>query len=191
MTVSTHAPRISPVTDPSPDVAETLAKTLATGDGRPLNIFATLAQHPRLLKRFNVLGGMFLAHGLLPARERELVVLRVAWRCRSVYEWGQHVLIGRKAGITDAELVALTRPVAEGGWSRADATLLEFTDEVLDRVDVSDEVWQAAAENLSDDQLIELTMLVGFYRMAAGFLNAVRVEREAQLPGWPEAAEDV
>lgn len=184
MTVSTTPPpRIPPVTEPSPEVAEALAKTLSK-DGRPLNIFATLAQHPRLLKRFNVLGGMFLAHGRLPARERELVVLRVAWRCQSVYEWGQHVVIGRKAGITDEELAALTRPVSEGGWSPADATLLTFTDELLDRVDVSDEVWQAAAERLSDDQLIELTMLVGFYRMVAGFLNAVRVEREPGLPGW-------
>ena len=158
MTVSTTPPpRIPPVTEPSPEVAEALAKTLSK-DGRPLNIFATLAQHPRLLKRFNVLGGMFLAHGRLPARERELVVLRVAWRCQCVYEWGQHVVIGRKAGITDEELAALTRPVSEGGWSPADATLLTFTDELLDRVDVSDEVWQAAAERLSDDQLIELVV---------------------------------
>jgi 4-carboxymuconolactone decarboxylase len=179
------AARIGPVTDPAPEVAATLAKTMSGADGVPLNIFATLAHHPRLLKRFNVLGGMFLAHGELPARERELVVLRTAWRAGSEYEWGQHVVIGARAGVTEAEMQALTRPLAEGDWSSGDTVLLTFADEVLDRVDVSDETWGATCRSLSRAQIIELTMLVGFYRMVAGFLNVVRVEREGDLPGWP------
>jgi 4-carboxymuconolactone decarboxylase len=178
--------RIKPVSDPGPEVAATLAKTLSDAHGVPLNIFATLAHHPRLLKRFNVLGGMFLAHGELPARERELVVLRTAWRAGSEYEWGQHVVIGARAGVTEAEIKAVTRPLAEGGWTGSDSVLLTFTDEVLDHIDVSEEIWKAAREHWSEAQIIELTMLVGFYRMVAGFLNAVRVEREGELPGWPD-----
>jgi 4-carboxymuconolactone decarboxylase len=181
--------RIGPVTDPDAEVASTLAKTLSDADGVPLNIFATLAHHPRLLKRFNVLGGMFLAHGELPARERELVVLRTAWRSGSEYEWSQHVVIGARVGVTEAETEALTRPLAEGGWSSSETVLLAFVDEVLDQVDVSDETWRAACRYWSDAQVIELTMLVGFYRMVAGFLNAVRVEREGELPGWPPGVE--
>src|SRR2546423_12722776 len=102
------APRIPPVTDPSPEVVELLGKT-AISDGPPLNIFATLAHHPRLLKRFNVLGGLFLGRGLLPARERELVILRTGWRTRCEYEFGQHTVLGRRAGLDDDEIRRVTR----------------------------------------------------------------------------------
>src|SRR2546423_11677306 len=61
------------------------------------NIFATLVRHPGLFRHWLPFGGKLLA-GKLPGRERELLILRTAWNCRSDYEWGQHVLIGRAAG---------------------------------------------------------------------------------------------
>lgn len=178
-------PRLKPVANPSPEVAEILSRTLADDSGTPLTIFRTLAHHPRLLKRFNVMGGLFLAHGELPARERELVVLRTAWRSGAAYEWGQHVLIGRRAGLTEDEIIRVTRPDHEAGWPASDATLLRFTDELLDRADVSDESWAVQRERWSSAQLVELMLLVGFYRMVAGFMNATRLQLEDDLPGWP------
>lgn len=178
-------PRIPTVENAEGDLGETLAKTLADPGGRPLNIFLTMANHPRLLKRWNVLAGAFLAHGLLPARERELVVLRTAWRTRARYEWGQHVLIGREAGVSEDEIAAVAREGLEG-WPPREEALLRFTDELLRDVDVSDEVWEPVARTLDNAELVELVMLVGLYRMAAGFLNALRVTPESYLPGWPE-----
>lgn len=183
-------PRIAPLEEPGPEVAETLSRTLADDDGVPLNIFRTLAHHPRLLKRFNALGGVFLAHGEMPARERELVVLRTAWRSGSEYEWGQHVVIGRRVGLTDDEIVRLARPDEDDCWSAADTALLRFTDELLDTADVGPEAWQAQRERWSDAQLVELVMLVGFYRMVAGFLKTAGVRQEDDLPGWPERSAD-
>jgi 4-carboxymuconolactone decarboxylase len=177
-------PRIPPVEDPDEATSQTLARTLVGTSGRPLAIFRTMAHHPRLLKRFNVLGGLFMAHGELPVRERELVVLRVAWRSRSHYEWGQHVLIARQAGIDDAAIAA----VAELGsalWTGAERDLFRFVDELLDTADAGDETWDAQRARWTDAQLIELVTLVGFYRMTAGFLNVFGVQPEAQLPGWP------
>ncbi|MFM9226530.1 MAG: hypothetical protein ACKOQ1_07895, partial [Actinomycetota bacterium] len=82
-------PRIPIVENPSEEVLETDAKGIASPDGNPINIFATLAHHPKVLKRFTNYAGFFLNKGLLPAREREIVILRVGWNCRSVYEFGQ------------------------------------------------------------------------------------------------------
>ena len=67
-------------------------------NGEPLNIFGTLAHHPKLLKRWLVFGNHVLAKSTLPARDRELLILRTGWRCRAPYEWAQHVLIGRAVG---------------------------------------------------------------------------------------------
>lgn len=181
-------PRIDPVLEPAADVAAVLATTLRGPGEAPLNVFATLARHPRLLKRFNALGGLFVVHGELPARERELVVLRTAWITRSEYEWGQHVLLGRRAGVTDEELGRLVRPVERTLWPVEDAALLEFVDELVVTCDVGDERWAVQRERWSDAQLLELVMLAGFYRMLAGALNAVRVQPEPELPGFPAGA---
>ena len=71
------SPRIAPVTNPSDEVKETYAKGISAADGNPINIFATLAHHPKVLKRFTNYAGYFLNKGLVPAREREIVILRV------------------------------------------------------------------------------------------------------------------
>jgi 4-carboxymuconolactone decarboxylase len=175
-------PRIPPLTDPSPEVAELLDKT-GVGPGPPLNIFTTLAHHPRLLKRFNVLGGLFLGRGLLPARERELVVLRTGWRTGCEYEFGQHVLLGRRAGLGDDEIRRVTGDGA--GWSPDDALLIRLADEVHETRDVSDELWAELGRRWDRAQLLELVALAGFYGMVCALLNAARVQREPGVPGWP------
>ena len=84
------------------------------------NIFRTLAHHPKLLKRWLGFGNHVLNKSTLPPRERELVILRVGWRCNADYEFGQHITIGREAGVTDDEIrrLATEEIVARGsGWS--------------------------------------------------------------------------
>lgn len=181
-------PRVTPVVDPEPDVADQLAKTLGDDRGVPLAIFRTMARHPRLMKRFNVLGGFFLTRGELPARERELVVLHTAWRSGCVYEWAQHVLIGGRSGLTPDEIERVARPDRAGEWSSADAALLRAADEVLEHADLSDTTWDGLGERFDHAQRVELVMLVGFYRMTAGFLNATGVQPDDGLPGWPAGA---
>ena len=87
------------------------------GEQRPLNIFATLAHHPKLMKRWMVFGNHVLAKSTLPARDRELLILRTGWLCSAPYEWGQHVAIGRSAGLTDEEIVRLSQGLDAPGWT--------------------------------------------------------------------------
>ena len=180
-------PRLPPVEpDPSTgaELAELLDKT-AVGDGDALNIFRTLAHQPKLLKRFNLLGGAFLAHGVLPAREREIVILRVGWNCRSVYEFGQHTLIGRDAGLTDDEIAALATTRAGGSWNADDEALIALADEICGDDCAGHATFDALRRRWNDAELVELVALVGFYRMVSGFLNTMGVQPEEGLPGWP------
>ena len=171
-----QAPRIRAVTQPDPEVSETLGKTLLRPGQDPLNIFRTLAVHPALLKRFNIFTGLFISKGELPPRERELLILRVAARTACRYEWHQHVPIAVAAGVSEQEVAALETDGAEHLWSADDRTLLQVADDLLETDDVSDAVWARAREAWSDAQLVEMIMLVGCYRMVAGFLRSVRVE---------------
>jgi len=99
------APRIPPLAAGEGD-AQT-AELLATVEGAGAsNIFTTLVRHPGLFRKWSPFGGKLLS-GKLPARERELLILRTGWRCQSAYEWGQHVRIGLASGITDATWAVL------------------------------------------------------------------------------------
>jgi len=170
--------------DPSPEVEELLDKTRIR-QGPPLNIFATMAHHPRLLKRFNVLGGLFMGRGVLPARERELVILRTAWRTGCVYEFGQHRLLATREGLTEDEIRRVTEESTE--WPEGDAPLIRLADEVHTNRDVSDELWAELKRRWGEAELIELVALAGFYGMVATFLNATRVQLDPGVPGWPDS----
>jgi alkylhydroperoxidase family enzyme len=181
------APRIEPidlddVTDA--ELRDTLAGAL-THDGRPLNIFGVLGHHPKLLKRFNLLGGFILNKGLIPERERELVILRVGWNARAVYEFGQHTVIGQRCGLTDDEIAALTSSPDDHEWSPDDRALIALADDLHDDDCVSDDTWRALAARWSEAELVELLVVAGFYRLVSGFLNSAGVQLDDGIPGFP------
>src|SRR5262249_17456488 len=95
------SPRIPPLA--AAELHAEQRELLADGSLR-LNIFRTLVHHPGLFRKWLPFGGKLLAGGKLSARDRELVILRTAFRCRARYEWAQHVAIARTAGLTDDEI---------------------------------------------------------------------------------------
>jgi alkylhydroperoxidase family enzyme len=175
-------PRMAPIAgdDLPADVLEALGPDMAT-----MNIFATMANHPGLLRRYLPFGGKLLAGGAIDPRQRELLILRSGWNARCEYEWGQHVRIGQQAGLTDDEIDRIAAGPGARGWSATDALLLTACDELCANHDLSDPTWSALTEVLDTRQLVELTLLVGHYVMLAGMLNSLRVQREPGVAGFP------
>jgi len=157
-------------------------------EGPVLNIFRTLARNEPLFKQFSRLGGHLLRRGEVPAREREIVILRVGFRCASEYEFGQHTVIGKATGLTDDEIARLAHEDASG-WSGDDAALVAMADELCADDMVSDATWKLLAARWSDAQLLELLMLAGYYQLVSGVLNSAGVPLEPTTPGWPEGAQ--
>ncbi len=154
-------------------------------DGADLNIFATLVRHPRLFSRWSAFGGMLLVRGELPARDRELLILRTAWNCNADYEWGQHERIARATGLSDDEIAGAARGPDTGSWSALDAALLRACDELHHESSISDDTWAILAEHYDDHQLIEVCMVIGQYHLVAFTLNSLGVEREPGVEGLP------
>ena len=151
-------------------------------DGAPAsNIFTTLVRHPGLFRRWLPLGGKLLA-GKLPPRDRELLILRTAVLCRADYEWGQHTLIARAVGISEAE-IEQTRSGPDAGWDAFDAVLMRAADELHETARISDDTWKALSERYDERQLIEVPMLVGHYHMVAFALNTLGVPLEPGVSG--------
>jgi alkylhydroperoxidase family enzyme len=149
------------------------------------NIFPTFAQHPDFFRAWLPFGGFLLTAGRLSGRDRELLILRTAVRCKSSYEWGQHVRISLDGGI-DRDTIdrVLEGPDAEG-WSGHEAALLRAADELHDSARISDATWQTLAEAYDSGQLIEATMVIGHYHMLAFALNSFGVELDDGLEPLP------
>ena len=172
------APRIGPLPEAQWDdaVRELLASRAA--DGPVQNIFSTLARHPELFRRWMGFAGKLLLAGMLPARDRELLILRTGWNCGSDYEWGQHVRIGRMAGLSVDEIARIPQGPDATGWAPFDATLLRAADQLHAQSFISDQTWEELARRYDERQLIEVPMLVGNYHAVAFTLNSLGVERE-------------
>jgi 4-carboxymuconolactone decarboxylase len=175
-------PRIPPL---PPEERDDQARELLSGAGagQATAIFDTLVRHPGLFRKWLPFGGKLLS-GKLPPRERELLILRTGWRCQAEYEWGQHVVIGKEAGITDEEVERVKAGPDDEGWSDFDATLLRAADELHDDSCISDATWAALAERYDEKQLIEVTMVVGQYHLVSFALNSLGVQREPGVAGF-------
>jgi 4-carboxymuconolactone decarboxylase len=179
----TDGPRITPL--PVAERDERTAALLAPlrfGDD-DMNLFATLARHPRLLKRWSQFGGLLLFGGTLSHRDREVLILRTAANTGADYEWGHHTFLARSAGLTDEEVTALAAP--EPDLSTDDLLLVRAADELHADGVIGDETWAALADRYDEQQLIELCMVVGQYHLVAFTLNSLRVEREPGFGGIP------
>jgi alkylhydroperoxidase family enzyme len=156
----------------------------ALGPAGDLNIFRTMAQHPKLMRSWLPFGGRLLQGSSLPAADRELVILRVAAACGSDYEWGQHVAIARDVGLSDDRIRAAGLDGVEpvDGLSAWDAAVLRATDELVVDHCLSDQSWAALSERYDTQQLLEVAMLAGHYAMLAGVLRSAGVRAEGPLP---------
>lgn len=180
-------PRVSPL--PADEWSDEVKDLLGAAgpDGRPpLNIFTTLAHHPKLLKRWLVFGSHVLGKSTLGARERELVILRVGWLCRSAYEFGQHTAIGRDSGLGDEEIRRLTEGPDAPGWDDFDRTLLRAADELCGDAFLSDETWRALSQRYSTQQILDLIFAVGQYQLVSMALNSLGVQLDPGVPGFPD-----
>ncbi len=150
-----------------------------------MNLFATLARHPRLLKRWSAFGGLLLFGGVLSDRDRELLIMRTAANTGADYEWGHHEVLAEAAGLTSEEVRRIVDGPDAEGWSDHDAALLRAADELHHAGVISDATWAALASSLDEQQLIEVPMVVGQYHMVAFTLRSLGVEREPGFEGVP------
>ncbi len=190
MSETSHA-RIRPLTPPyQPDTELTLRKWMPPGSAvEPLKLFRTLAVHDELMSRMRPLGAGLLGHGRIEPREREIVIHRTCARAGAEYEWGVHVVVyGRPLGLTAEQITATVHGGADDpAWSPGDALLVALADELHDTCAVSGRLWDQLAGRYGDDQLVELIVLAGWYRLLCVVINAAGVEREAWAPGFAAA----
>jgi 4-carboxymuconolactone decarboxylase len=179
------SPRIAPLTEAEWTAEQRQELEPVYREGQLYNVVDTLTRHWAAYQKFGVWGRHVLGEtSTLPPRDRELLILRTGWLCRAEYEWGQHVVFGKKAGLTDAEIARIKEGPDAPDWAPFDATLLRAADELPADAFISDRTWAALSERYRTEQLMDVVFAVGQYTLVSMALNTFGVQLDKGVMGF-------
>jgi len=181
--MTTDRGRIAPAAAPfAPEIQAALDRIMPAGVP-PLLLFTTLARNPRVFQRF--MAGGLLDRGAITLREREIMIDRTTALCGSEYEWGVHVtFFAGKAGLTPAEVRATVKDAA--AWTPREQLIVDLANALHERATVDESLWQKLKKEFSDEQLIELIALAGFYHMVSFLTNGLALGNEPWAERFPD-----
>lgn len=172
-------------TDDAREVFAFWGEPNAWEEGSKTNIVNTMATHPPLGKVYNIWGKHFLLSNTLSTRVLELIVLRVAWRVKSEYEWHNHVGYALNAGLTLEEIAAIKEKIADGNWKEDDEVVLRAVDQLIDKGRINDTLWKKLTKRFNKQQMMDLIFTIGHYVMTSWALSSFGVQLESPDPiGW-------
>jgi alkylhydroperoxidase family enzyme len=163
-------PRIPPVPAKNPD--GTVRQTA--------NVFQTFVRNPPADRLRGAINNHVNSRSTLSPRQRELLLMRIGVLCRSEYEYAAHNRVGRRAGMTDADIDRILRGPGSGGDPVEDA-LLEATDELHEREMISAETWHTLAGAFDTRQLFDVLIAVGGYRSTSMLINTAGVQLDTNM----------
>lgn len=152
-----------------------LAGRVVGGD-KP-RVFTTLGRQRKLFRAWLHFSGKLMPGGMLPRRESELVILRIATLRECEYERRHHVRIGRKAGVT-ADQIDHLADLDWTGWTRRDLALLTAATQLVETKFVDDSSWDELRSHLDEAETIEFLLLCGQYDSLATTLLTLGVQPE-------------
>lgn len=145
--------------------------------GPVLNVHRVMARHPELMSAWSPLRQHIATGGSLDPRNRELAILRVAHRLGAEYEWHHHVVRGRAAGLSEAEIEAIAVDSTRG-WPLEESTLLSAVDDLIDRRKLGYELQSTLTASIGVEGVMDLIVTVGMYVTLAMFINTTGVQME-------------
>jgi len=165
-----------------PEVKEIFQKIEDNG-AKILNLYKVVANSPKVLLNFIRLGNSIIGRMELPPRLREIVILRVARLTGSEYEWVQHAPVALQVGVSQKQLDAMSGWKNSAEFNNEERAILQYTDEVAQKVKVTDQTFKALKNFFSEQTIVELTMTIGYYEMVARLLVSLQVELDESSVG--------
>ena len=150
----------------------------AYDNGSNSNMVMTLAHHPALAIAYYTFGKHLMVASTLPVRDRELIVLRIAWLLRSAYEWHYHVGYALNLGMGLDEIAAIGAGSAAETWNERDAAVLRAVEELHGQSRLSDECRRSLSRHFDERQHIDMVFTIGNYVMLSWAISALDIELE-------------
>jgi AhpD family alkylhydroperoxidase len=158
-----------------PDLQETFRKLEANGY-EILNINRAMAHAPEVCRDFIRLGSKLLFKSKLDPKLRELAILRVARLTKCRYEREQHEIIARRLAMPDLQIDAVKKWQGSKHFDKREQAVLQYTDEVTQEVRAKNSTYKKLQAFLSEREIVELTVVIGYYNLVARFLEALEVD---------------
>ena len=186
------APRVAPLLPPQWGQAELNALGAAPGardfvmanwqrDPRGLNGLGVMLRHPVATQAFLTFNNHISASNTLSKRTRELLILRISWLRSSEYEFLQHTVLGKRFGLSDADIERLQDGPDAADWDPVDADLLRAVDELAAWARIGDATWARLSASFTVEQLIDIIYTVGCYEVAAMVFKTLGAQLETGL----------
>ena len=156
--------------------------TPVLGEKTSINVVKTLARHRDFYLRYTTFNIHTRFLSTLPPRDKEILILRIAWLCYSNYEWSWHARGAKHGGLlSDDEINRIMDGPEAQGWEPFDATLLRAVDELYTDTFISDDTWNGLVKRYNTHQIMDLVFTVGNYNMLAMVINSFGVQLEEGL----------
>ncbi len=163
--------------DVDPMVKEIFQKVEDSGN-EVINLLKALAHSPKICRDWNRLGITLLLKGEFSPKLRELAILRVGNLAKANYEWTKHVPMALETGANQEQIDELSDWVNSTKFNEQERAVLLYTDEVSQNIRVSDDTFSKIRNFLSEREIIELTVTIGYYAMVCRTLEALQIELE-------------
>jgi alkylhydroperoxidase family enzyme len=96
------------------------------------------------------------------------------------------VVLGRNAGLSEAELEQVQLGAAAPGWDAIDRELVRAADDLHRDARISDATWARLSEHFSREQLMDIVFAVGCYDVLAMVFKTFDVQLEQGVEPLPE-----
>jgi alkylhydroperoxidase family enzyme len=153
-------------------------KSFIKQEGTIFNLKAIMTKYKRLRLKWLIMASQITYGSSLPPRDKEILILRVAWLTKAKYEWDHHLVVGKQVGLTEKEINMITEGLNVEGWDNNDATLIQTVDELFANTFISNLTWKSLSERYTPFQLMDIVFTVGGYNMLAMFLNSFGAQTE-------------
>jgi len=178
------APRIVPLS--AEDAAKTAEQVQIDPAKAAFSIYRVLLHQPGFAKQVNDMAETLMTTCRLEPRLRELIIMRIGWVKKGVYEWAQHWWIANQLGVPERDLLAVRDWQAHDHWSPVDRAVLRATDETLEHGTISQPTWEDCAVHFPTDRdRIELVATIGNWKMMSEVLTSLAVPLDDGFSPWP------
>lgn len=188
-------PRVPPVLPPEwddsvrdavsvfPSARDFVLSHFGKDDARGVNGIGVILQHPALAKAFLAFNNHVATGSSVSKRVRELLILRISWLRRAEYEFVQHLVLARHAGISEADIERVQHGPDAAGWEGVDADLVRCVDELHADARIEDATWQRLSAHFDSKQLMDIVFAIGCYDLLAKVFKTFGVQLESGVDG--------
>ena len=147
--------------------------------GRGIAVGRTFSKYQKLNERWSPRQTFILRTSKLTPHQREMLILRMGWNCRSEYEWAKHVGSVGHARDHDLDPIKIAEGASASGWDPLDRALLHASDELYQDGAVSDSTWRLLSDKLDTGLIMSAIFTTADYRAISLSLNTYGVQLDS------------